>query len=158
MEPRAFQFYLIWILPKFYNFIRKPIAGIVGIISLVSGPYLVVITRKAKLGALLGGQGELWKIVETEIISYARWVILSTLYVQLLTTSSNLKHGQVLVTFVKCRSEHHLTAEQLESNRRYTDMLKQVLSTPYFYFSYNFDLSHSRQRFDEQKSKEFLAR
>ena len=74
MEPRAFQFYLIWILPKFYNFIRKPIAGIVGIISLVSGPYLVVITRKAKLGAL-GGQGELWKIVETEIISYARWVM-----------------------------------------------------------------------------------
>ena len=54
---------------------RKPIAGIVGIISLVSGPYLVVITRKAKLGALLGAQGELWKIVETEIISYARWVI-----------------------------------------------------------------------------------
>ena len=59
-------------LSKLFNF-RKPIAGIVGIISLVSGPYLVVITRKAKLGALLGGQGELWKIVETEIISYARW-------------------------------------------------------------------------------------
>lgn len=106
---------------------RKPIAGIVGIISLVSGPYLVVITRKAKLGALLGGQGELWKIVETEIISYAR-------------------------------SEHHLTEEQLESNRKYTEMLKQVLSTPYFYFSYNFDISQSRQRFDQQKSKEFLAR
>ena len=53
---------------------RKPIAGIIGVISLVSGPYLVVITRKARLGALPGAQGELWKIVETEIISYARWV------------------------------------------------------------------------------------
>ena len=51
-----------------------------------------------------------------------------------------------------------LTEEQLESNRKYTEMMKQVLSTPYFYFSYNFDISHSRQRFDEQKTKEFLAR
>ena len=69
------------------------------------------------------------------------------------------QRGIVLPTpFLTYRSEHHLTAEQLESNRKYTDMLKQVLSTPYFYFSYNFDISHSRQRFDEQKSKEFLAR
>ena len=64
----------------------------------------------------------------------------------------------VFVTFPTSRSEHHLTAEQLESNRKYTEMLKQVLSTPYFYFSYNFDISHSRQRFDELKSNEFLAR
>ena len=106
---------------------RKPIAGIIGMISLVSGPYLLVITRKARLGNLLGASGEVWRIVETEIISYAR-------------------------------SEHHLTVEQLESNRKYTEMLKQVLSTPYFYFSYNFDISHSRQRFDELKSTEFLNR
>jgi len=106
---------------------RKPIAGIIGIISLVSGPYLVVITRKARLGALFAGEGEVWKILETEIISYAR-------------------------------SEHHLTVEQLESNKKYTEMLKQVLSTPYFYFSYNFDISHSRQRLDQLKSNEFLSR
>ena len=49
---------------------RKPIAGILGIIPLVSGPYLVVVTRKARLGALQGG--EVWRVVETEIISYAR--------------------------------------------------------------------------------------
>ena len=49
---------------------RKPIAGILGIIPLVSGPYLVVVTRKARLGSLQGG--EVWRIVETEIISYAR--------------------------------------------------------------------------------------
>ena len=95
---------------------RKPIAGILGIISLVSGPYLVVVTRKARLGALQGS-GEVWRVVETEIISYAR-------------------------------SEHHLTQTQAEANRKYTDMLKQVLSTPYFYFSYTSDLSHSRQRLD----------
>ena len=55
-------------------FHRKPIAGIIGIISLVSGPYLLVITRKARLGALFAGEGEVWKILETEIISYARYV------------------------------------------------------------------------------------
>ena len=49
---------------------RKPIAGILGIIPLISGPYLVVVTRKARLGSLQGG--EVWRIVETEIISYAR--------------------------------------------------------------------------------------
>ena len=49
---------------------RKPIAGILGIIPLVSGPYLVVVTRKARLGAEQGG--EVWRVVETEIISYAR--------------------------------------------------------------------------------------
>ena len=36
-----------------------------GIVSLVSGPYLVVVTRKAKLGQLC--RHELWRVVETEI-------------------------------------------------------------------------------------------
>ena len=49
---------------------RKPIAGLLGVISLLSGPYLVVVTRKARLGVLLGS--EVWRVAETEIISYAR--------------------------------------------------------------------------------------
>ena len=47
------------------------------------------------------------------------------------------------------RSEHHLTQTQCETNRMYTEMMKQVLATPYFVFSYNYDLSHSRQRYEE---------
>jgi len=105
---------------------KKPIAGILGIISLISGPYLIVVTRKQRLGTV-AGNGEVWRVVETEIISYAR-------------------------------SEHHLTQTQAEANRRYQDMLKQVLSTPYFYFSYTFDLSHSRQRIDALKTNEFLSK
>jgi hypothetical protein len=35
---------------------------------------------------------------------------------------------------------------------RYTAMLQSVLSTPYFYFSYTLDLSHTRQRLDKLKS------
>jgi len=103
---------------------RKPIAGILGVISLVSGPYLIVVTRKARLGQLSGC--EVWRVVETEIISYAR-------------------------------AEHHLTPSQLEANRKYTGMLQQVLSTPYFYFSYTLDLSHSRQRLDTLRSPEFTS-
>jgi len=104
---------------------RKPIAGILGIIPLVSGPYLVVVTRKARLGALQGG--EVWRVVETEIISFAR-------------------------------AEHHLTQTQLEANRRYTGMLQSVLSTPYFYFSYTMDLSHSKQRLDTLRSPDFFSK
>ena len=70
----------------------------------------------------------MWRVVETEIISFAR-------------------------------SEHHLTQTQCETNRKYTEMMKQVLSTPYFFFSYNYDLSHSRQRFEETiaSSSEMMA-
>ena len=49
---------------------RKPIAGLLGVISLLSGPYLVVVTRKVRMGVLLGS--EVWRVAETEIISYAR--------------------------------------------------------------------------------------
>ena len=34
-------------------------------------------------------------------------------------------------------------------------MMQQVLSTPYFYFSYTYDISHSRQRLDTLGSREF---
>lgn len=103
---------------------RKPIAGLLGIIHLVSGPYLLVITRKARLGQVAGG--EVWRLVETEIISYAR-------------------------------AEHHLTPSQLEANRKYVAMVQQVLSTPYFYFSYTADLTHTRQRLDKLRSAEFAS-
>lgn len=104
---------------------RKPIAGLIGIINLLSGPYLVVVTRKARVGEVCGA--DIWRVVETEIISYAR-------------------------------AEHHLTASQLAANRRYTAMLQQILSTPYFYFSYSWDISHTRQRLDELRSPEFLQK
>ena len=38
---------------------------------------------------------------------------------------------------------------------RYTAMMQQVLSTPYFYFSYSYDISHSRQRLDSLGSRDF---
>lgn len=44
------------------------------------------------------------------------------------------------------RSMLHLSPEQLADNNTYLNMLEQVLSTPYIYFSYSYDLTHSMQR------------
>ncbi|XP_023337807.1 phosphatidylinositide phosphatase SAC1 [Eurytemora carolleeae] len=104
---------------------RKPFHGILGVINLISGPYLIIVTRKVRQGTVCGG--EVWRILETEIISFSR-------------------------------AEHHLTPTQLEANRKYTAMMQQVLSTPYFYFSYTYDISHSRQRLDTLGSREFYQK
>ena len=44
------------------------------------------------------------------------------------------------------RSMLHLTQEQVADNNTYLNMVEQVLSTPYHYFSYSYDLTHSLQR------------
>lgn len=40
----------------------------------------------------------------------------------------------------------HLNAEQAADNNTYIQMIEQVLATPYLYFSYSYDLTHSLQR------------
>ncbi|KAL7286222.1 hypothetical protein TKK_0019518 [Trichogramma kaykai] len=44
------------------------------------------------------------------------------------------------------RSMYHLDEKQQRHNSSYLDMIKLVLSTPHFYFSYTYDLSHTMQR------------
>lgn len=43
------------------------------------------------------------------------------------------------------RTTLHLTEEQNRFNKSYLNMVKTVLDTPYFYFSYTFDITHSLQ-------------
>ncbi|XP_035829219.1 phosphatidylinositol-3-phosphatase SAC1 isoform X2 [Aplysia californica] len=50
--------------------ITKTIYGIVGIIRLVAGPYLMVITKREKVGSILGS--DIWKVTGTEVLSYKR--------------------------------------------------------------------------------------
>ena len=50
--------------------ITKSIHGIVGIIRLVAGPYLIVITKRQKVGSILGE--DIWKVTGTEVLSYKR--------------------------------------------------------------------------------------
>lgn len=44
------------------------------------------------------------------------------------------------------RSTLHLSPEQLKDNVDYVNMIELVLGTPYFYFSYTYDLTHTLQR------------
>lgn len=45
-----------------------------------------------------------------------------------------------------CRSMLHLNAEKESDNNLYLNMVEQVLSTPFHYFSYSYDITHSIQR------------
>lgn len=53
------------------------------------------------------------------------------------------------------RSSLHLTEKQVQNNAIYLEMVKSVLNTPYFYFSYSYDLSHTMQRL-HNTTPEFL--
>uniref|UniRef100_T1J2C7 Phosphatidylinositol-3-phosphatase SAC1 n=1 Tax=Strigamia maritima TaxID=126957 RepID=T1J2C7_STRMM len=52
---------------------RKSICGIIGIIRLLAGPYLIVITNKTRVGDVNGNA--IWRIVETDIIPYSRTLL-----------------------------------------------------------------------------------
>lgn len=51
----------------------KPICGIVGTLQLLAGPYLVIITKKDKVGTINGET--IWKVAEIEVISYTRTLL-----------------------------------------------------------------------------------
>ncbi|XP_072531970.1 phosphatidylinositol-3-phosphatase SAC1-A [Salminus brasiliensis] len=53
--------------------VTKPICGIMGTIRLVAGMYLIVITRKRKVGSLFGHT--VWKAVEFDLISYKKTIL-----------------------------------------------------------------------------------
>jgi len=58
------------VLPNVDGAIRRSIHGIIGIINLISGPYLIVITSKVRMGDI-NGQA-IYKVQTTDIIPYAR--------------------------------------------------------------------------------------
>ena len=43
------------------------------------------------------------------------------------------------------RTTLHLTEDQIQFNKSYLAMIKTVLDTPYFYFSYTYDITHTLQ-------------
>ncbi|KAK3085970.1 hypothetical protein FSP39_011450 [Pinctada imbricata] len=53
--------------------VTKKICGIFGIIRLIAGPYLIVITKKSKVGEISGH--DVWKVEETETLSYKRTML-----------------------------------------------------------------------------------
>ncbi|XP_066530439.1 phosphatidylinositol-3-phosphatase SAC1-A [Hoplias malabaricus] len=53
--------------------VTRPICGIMGTVRLVAGMYLIVITRKRKVGNLFGHT--VWKAVEFDMISYKKTIL-----------------------------------------------------------------------------------
>ncbi|XP_037554707.1 phosphatidylinositol-3-phosphatase SAC1-like isoform X2 [Dermacentor silvarum] len=93
--------------------IRRTIYGIVGIIHLLAGPYLIVIVERRRVGEINGQV--VWRIKATEAYSFTRTSL-------------------------------HLTENQNQYNKQYTAMVQTVLSTPNFYYSTTYDLSHTLQK------------
>ncbi|XP_014209737.1 phosphatidylinositide phosphatase SAC1 [Copidosoma floridanum] len=92
---------------------RRKIWGIVGIVRLLSCPYLIVIDDAEKVGTV--ANQNIFKILATHIIPYTRSML-------------------------------HLDEKQIRNNEFYLEMVKSILNTPHFYFSYTYDLSHTMQR------------
>ncbi|XP_023673504.1 phosphatidylinositol-3-phosphatase SAC1-B-like isoform X2 [Paramormyrops kingsleyae] len=53
--------------------VTRPICGIMGTIRLVAGMYLIVITKKKKVGSLFGHN--VWKVVDFDVISYKKTIL-----------------------------------------------------------------------------------
>lgn len=91
--------------------IRK-VCGLLGMIRVTCGWYLVVATHRVYTG-IINGQ-IIWRLAGFDLIPY------------------------VSIT--------HLNEAQKQQNEIYLEMIRTVLDTPYFYFSYTYDLSHTLQR------------
>ncbi|XP_016845504.1 phosphatidylinositide phosphatase SAC1 [Nasonia vitripennis] len=63
-------------------------------------------------------------------------------------TLANQDIFKIVSTFIipYTRSMTHLDEKQIRNNNTYLEMIKSVLSTPHFYFSYAYDLSCTMQR------------
>ncbi|XP_077982127.1 phosphatidylinositol-3-phosphatase SAC1-like [Glandiceps talaboti] len=85
--------------------IRKEICGLMGIIRLVAGPYLVVITKRSKIGEINGQT--IWKVGATELLAYRRTTVHLTeeqiqdnkIYVAMVETILNMEGYHFSTTY-----------------------------------------------------------
>ncbi|PRP89541.1 hypothetical protein PROFUN_00805 [Planoprotostelium fungivorum] len=102
------------------------IFGVLGIIPLLSGRHLIVITKRNRVGSILGR--DIFKIVETRIVTVSV-------------------------------DDTHLREEEKREEKEYLSLLSQFLESSNFYFSYNYDVTHTLQRisaFSEEEMREPL--
>lgn len=95
----------------FYD--QRNICGILGLIRLISGLHLVVVTHRICIGLIDGHP--IWQMAGFDVIP--------------LTPTLT-----------------HLSEEQKVQNSIYLSMMRQVLDTPFYYFSYSYDLTNTLQR------------
>ncbi|XP_034951081.1 phosphatidylinositide phosphatase SAC1 [Chelonus insularis] len=90
---------------------------------------------------------KIWGIIGTIRLLACRYFIVIT-EAEKIGTIANQQIFKIVSTDIipYSKSDLHLTEKQIENNTTYLEMIKSVLSTPYFYFSYTYDLSHTMQR------------
>uniref|UniRef100_A0A9J7Z8L8 SAC1 like phosphatidylinositide phosphatase a n=1 Tax=Cyprinus carpio carpio TaxID=630221 RepID=A0A9J7Z8L8_CYPCA len=107
--------------------VTRPICGIMGTIRLVAGMYLIVITRKRKVGDLFGHT--VWKALEFDVISYKKTILHLTDIQVIKVPNLNLQYNA-----------------DMQDNKTFLSMINNVLNTDGFYFCTDYDLSHTQQR------------
>lgn len=90
----------------------KRVCGVLGLINLLGGSYLVLAAHRLYVG-IINGQ-VVWKLAGA--------------------------------TLMPLQHQRALTAKQQNQNDTYLSMVQKILDTPYFYFSYSYDLTHTLQR------------
>lgn len=99
---------------------------------------------------------KIWGIVGTIRLLACRYLIVIT-DALMIGTIAGQKIYRIVSTDVipYSRSSLHLSEKQVQNNATYLEMIKSVLNTPYFYFSYTYDLSHTMQKL-HNTTPEFL--
>lgn len=87
--------------------VTKSIWGILGIIRLTAGPYLIVITKKEKVGEICGQT--VWKVTDTEMYSYKR----TTLHLTEKQTNDNKTYVSLVEHCLKMDSYYFSTTYDL---------------------------------------------
>ncbi|KAG7213734.1 hypothetical protein KM043_002968 [Ampulex compressa] len=90
---------------------------------------------------------KIWGIVGTIRLLACRYLIVIT-NAEVIGTIAGQQIYKIVATEIipYTRSSLHLSEKQVQNNATYLEMIKSVLNTPYFYFSYTYDISHSMQR------------
>ncbi|XP_046814003.1 phosphatidylinositol-3-phosphatase SAC1 isoform X1 [Vespa crabro] len=99
---------------------------------------------------------KIWGIVGSIRLLACRYLIVITDALMIGTIAGQQIYKIVSTDVIPySRSSLHLSEKQVQNNATYLEMVKSVLNTPYFYFSYTYDLSHTIQRL-HNTTPEFL--
>lgn len=114
----------------------RKVCGILGTIKLISGQYLVVATHREFVGVI--NNQVVWRLAGHDLIPFIP---------SLIHLSDSQVCSIVAVSWNKyVNNQRMFLSFQKVQNETYLSMMNQTLSTPFFYFSYTYDLTHSLQR------------
>ncbi|XP_036287956.1 phosphatidylinositol-3-phosphatase SAC1 isoform X2 [Pipistrellus kuhlii] len=142
--------------------VTRTIFGILGTIHLVAGNYLIVITKKIKIGEFFNHV--IWKATDFDILSYKKTMLhLTDIQMKVQTKSDNsrseiqIEHKWGVEEIADCANADTVAVPEtldtqpevsvkLQDNKTFLAMINHVLSVDGFYFSTTYDLTHTLQR------------